>query len=90
MQNEDRNQLLAEIAKLQYGDGSPSKGTSPVTLQVGYFGPGGLVLNNGILIKEAPATVIKGVMNWIKVSNDDDPDSIPVTASMYNGGLLVS
>jgi hypothetical protein len=87
--NSSKTSLLGEIARVQAGDGTSNNITAPVKIQIGFIArESNTVLSNGIVILDAPPTVVKAIMKWIEARNED-PESLKITASMYDGGLLV-
>jgi hypothetical protein len=91
MNTQDKIDLLTVITKTQESHGLASgRGTAPVTVQIGYVGAGGVVCDNGILITDAPPTIVNEITGWIRKTNNDDPDALGIHATIYGGGLLVS
>ena len=84
----DEQSLLSVITEAQRGEGYHS-GTSPVTVQIGYIGASNMVCDDGILITDAPPTVLEEVLKWIKASNEHS-ETIQISARIYKGGVLIS
>lgn len=85
--------VISVITARVYGDtgnitlGS-SPGTSPVTLTIGYVSKNNIVQNDGVIITDAPATIINDVMDWVHERKQQNPHC-HIRASAGFGGLLI-
>jgi hypothetical protein len=89
MDNTRRGELLAEIARVQCGEGvNRSNGTSPVTVRIGYVTRNNMVMDDGVVIQDCPPAILGAIVNWVDKANDGGAGLI--TCAMFDGGLLVS
>jgi hypothetical protein len=93
MTREQMKELVGVITERVYGTDEPwpSGGCAPVELRIGFINQ--IVVHNGIVIMNAPGTVIETVMSWIdennrKIAHERD-EGLQVSASAGYGGILV-
>jgi hypothetical protein len=94
MTREQMKELVGVITERVYGDADSNfgrNGTGPVELRIGFINQ--VVIHDGIVILNAPGTVIETVMNWVDEINrniaHERDEGLQVSASAGYGGLLV-
>jgi hypothetical protein len=92
MTRDQMKELVGVIAERVYGEDRPlNNGTDPVELRIGFVNQ--IVINDGIVIMNAPGAVVETVMNWVDEINrniaHEKSGMLEVSASAGYGGILV-
>ena len=81
MTKEQRAALLTHLADRQSQGGTCGTGTAPLTVQIGYVSESNMVKDDGIVILNAPPTLVYEVIDWIRGRENDAPF---ISASMVD------
>lgn len=86
-----RNELLVLISNTQADhEGMFGRsGTAPVTVEIGYVSSSGQVQHDGLIVREAPATVVTAVYEWAAARKASKSAS-QVFVAVGHGGLTVT